>query len=204
VVKVKRTDIRNLRVTDVGLDQYLEGNHPAFFVFYMSFLKAMQDAGEVPKQLVALEILSKLFTQKVARISVEEMIQLLPVEWHGDVVPVPLPVLEALMVPYAEYSKAPDNVTLGQAWGLEGQGTTGKRRSVRNLKALRKDLSVALEIEELYHLKKFTGNNAGTESLIQEVAERRGVSVSSARKAYERFKPAARAYLSRLRLFSQT
>jgi hypothetical protein len=201
---VKRTDIRNLRVTDVGLDQYLEGNYPAFFVFYMSFLKAMQDEGEATKQLVALEILSKLFRQKVARISVEDMIELLPVEWQGDVVPVPLPVLEALMVPYAEYSRAPDNVTLGQAWGLEGQGTTGKRRSVRNLKVLRKDLAVALEIEELYHLEKFTGNKTVVEDLIQEVAVRRGVSESTARKAYERFKPAAREYLSRLRLFSQT
>ncbi len=201
---MKSTDIRNLRVTEAGLDQYLEGNYPAFFVFYMTFLKSIQDDGEVTEQLVALEILSKLFHQKVARISVEDMIELLPVEWQGDVVPVPLPVLEVLMVPYAEYSKAPEKATLGQAWGLEGKATVGQRRSSRNLKALRKGLSLALEIEEMYHLEKFSGNKTGVEYLIQEVAVRRGVSVSSARKAYERFKPAARAYLSVTQLLSDT
>lgn len=169
----------------------------------MSLLESAQDQGEVSEQQVALEILLKLFLHKTNRISIEDTIELLPKDWQGDLVPVPLPVLEALMVPYAAHAQAPEHSTLGQAWGLEGQGSTGKRRSARNLKALRKDLSLALEIEELYHLSKFLDENAGVESLIQEVTARRGVSESRARKAYDRFKLAARAYLNRLRLFSQ-
>jgi hypothetical protein len=106
------------------------------------------------------------------------------------------------MLSYFDYSRDPENSTIGTAWGLESQGTTGKRRSATNLKARKKDLLLALEIEQLYHLEKFQGKSVTVESVIQESAVRRGVSESRARKAYERFKAAAREYLSRLQLFS--
>jgi hypothetical protein len=201
---VKRTDIRNLHVTEDSFHRYAAGNYPAFFEFYTSFLDIIEDKGEVSKHLVALEILSNLFAQKHASIDVEELISMLPMKWQGHVVPVPFVVLETLMVPYAEYAKMPEGTTLGQAWGLEGKATTGQRRSARNLKALKKDLFVALEIEQLYHLDKLAGVSAAIEDLIQEVAIRRGESESGTRKAYKRFKFHARDYLRRLGLFSET
>jgi hypothetical protein len=201
---VDLTDIRTLRVTDKSLEQYLEGNYPAFLEFYMSFLKSALDQGEVSSEQVALEILSKLFLHKAPKISIEDTIELLPREWQGELVPVPLPVLEALMPRYIEYSQTPENSTIGQAWGLEGKGTTGKRRSARNLKALRTDMFLALEIEQLYHLEKFQGKGVTTESLIQECAARRGMSESRARKAHGRFKSVARGYLNSLRLFKDS
>lgn len=198
-----RNDIRTLRVTDEAISLYSESDYPTSFEFYLSFLQTIEGAGQVPKSLVALEILLKLFSQKAARISVDDMIELLPIEWQGDVVPVPMPVLETLMVPYAKHAKMPENQTLGQAWGLEGLGTNGQRRAVQKLKSLKKDYFLASQIEELYHLQKFLGENTSVETLIQDVAVRRGASVSRTRKAYDYFKMLARGHLERLGLFSE-
>ena len=201
---MKRTGIRNLHVTDESFYRYREGNYPAFFEFYTSFLEIIESKGEVSKHLVALEILSNLFAQKHASIDVEDMISMLPTKWQGHMVTVPLVVLETLMVPYTEYAKSPEGVTLGQAWGLEGKATTGQRRSARNLKALKKELFLALESEELYHVENFSGVDTALEDVIQDVAFRRGASESSTRKAYDRFKIHARDYLKRLGLFSES
>ncbi len=156
--------------------------------------EAQREAGQMVTPYIALEALGALVGGRVAGHSDAELRKAWPEAWGEESVTAPIALLAALQQGWLAYMNAPDGMTLGEAFRIEGHGQGRQRlRDMQKGKDRRRGLANEVEIE--YLSAGARGKPIPLCNAIEIVAERQGISAETVKAAHREFRDEIRAGL---------
>ncbi|MEL7259290.1 MAG: hypothetical protein AAFN80_15870 [Pseudomonadota bacterium] len=152
--------------------------------------------GKASRPYVSLELLSSMLSALENEISFDEIKEALPVEaWRNDTVEVPRALLRPLVDGWLEYRDTESKKTLDECYQLTAKKSGSKPVKEKNATIDRDIMLSNLVVEEILILR---GQNlpVNDTKAISIVAEKEGVSQSTARTAYYKFGKHTRAKIN--------
>lgn len=112
--------------------------------------ESLMKKGDIPNTFIAFEAFSMLVNGLKAGISAKRLAEIWPDEWDNRTVQVPIQLLFAIEAAWATYVGADGEKSLGQAFGMEGSLSTGRKAlTKRNIIKRQRRYANAVELEYL-------------------------------------------------------
>ena len=163
-------------VTDIDRDLAASGE-------YIANLEQLKKERKLPTNYVAFEILEYISGGLENGYSPEKLLALLPDELSKNVVPVPAPVIGALLNGWLNYKNSEIH-DMDHSFGLIGQET--RRPPVSNMKQVSKELNLVRQVVEEIYNANLDGEAITLSEAIGKLSEREKTNVSyeTIRKAW--------------------
>ena len=126
--------------------------------------------GDIPNTFIALEAMSMLVNGLKAGMSPKHLSEIWPFEWDSRTVEVPVQLLFAIEAGWATYIVADGEKSLGQAFGMEGSLSTG-RKALTKRNIARRQLRYANAVELEYISSGEDGKGKTLQTVYEEVAD---------------------------------
>lgn len=149
--------------------------------------KALIDGGEIPRAAISLDMMSSAFSAFEVGLEHQDISEGYPVRgWREDTVEVPRAWVRELVTGWRGYKDAPFGTTFGEALKLEGGGQ-GKSPVRRKFAKLKKSQNLSNAVVHEYLANLVEEGKGSQERAIETVAENEGVSVDTAKRAFDKF-----------------
>ena len=126
--------------------------------------------GDIPYTFIALEAMSMLVNGLKAGMSPKHLSEIWPFEWDSRTVEVPVQLLFAIEAGWATHIVADGEKSLGQAFGMEGSLSTG-RKALTKRNIARRQLRYANAVELEYISSGEDGKGKTLQTVYEEVAD---------------------------------
>lgn len=124
----------------------------------------------IPNTFVAFEAISMLVNGLKAGISTNRLAEIWPDEWDNRTVQVPIQLLFAIEAAWATYVGADGEKSLGQAFGMEGSLSTG-RKALTKRNIAKRQLRYANAVELEYLSSGEEGKGKTLQAVYEDVAD---------------------------------
>lgn len=154
-------------------------------------LERLRKEGVLNTPFVALEALGALSGGLVGGRSEGQLKTVWPDDWGSETIEVPLALLLSLRDAWAIYKSAPTGKTLGEAFGVEGDGIMKSK-----LHTIDKHRRLAREVELEYYKIECVKSDVRRDDAIQNVADKNGLSFDTVKEAHKAHRIKIRSVLS--------
>jgi len=150
---------------------------------YIANLEQLKKEQKLPTTYVAFEILENIFSGLENGYSAERLLEKLPIELSNNVVPVPAPVIGALLNGWLKYKNS-ETHDMDHSFGLLGDET--RRPPVSNMKQLNKELNLVRQVVEIIYNANLDGKEITLSKAMGVLSETEEIDVSyeTIRKAW--------------------
>ena len=150
---------------------------------YIANLEQLKKEQKLPTNYVAFEILENIFSGLENGYSAERLLEKLPIELSNNVVPVPAPVIGALLNGWLKYKNS-ETHDMDHSFGLLGDET--RRPPVSNMKQLNKELNLVRQVVEIIYNANLDGKEITLSEAMGVLSETEEIDVSyeTIRKAW--------------------
>jgi len=150
---------------------------------YIANLEQLKKERKLPTNYVAFEILENIFSGLENGYSAERLLEKLPIELSNNVVPVPAPVIGALLNGWLKYKNS-ETHDMDHSFGLLGDET--RRPPVSNMKQLNKELNLVRQVVEIIYNANLDGKEITLSEAMGVLSETEEIDVSyeTIRKAW--------------------
>lgn len=150
---------------------------------YIANLEQLKKERKLPTNYVAFEILENIFSGLENGHSAERLLEKLPNELSNNVIPVPAPVIGALLNGWLKYKNS-ETHDMDHSFGLLGDET--RRPPVSNMKQLNKELNLVRQVVEEIYNANLNGEAITLSEAMGKLSERDKINVSyeTIRKAW--------------------
>ena len=150
---------------------------------YIANLEQLKKERKLPTSYVAFEILENIFGGLEKGYSAENLLEKLPIELSNNIVPIPAPVIGALLNGWGKYKNSGTN-DMDQCFGLLGQETY--RPPVSNMKQVSKELNLVRQVVGIIYRANLDGKEITLSEAMGVLSETEEIDVSyeTIRKAW--------------------
>ena len=150
---------------------------------YIANLEQLKKERKLPTNYVAFEILKNIFSGLENGYSAERLLEKLPIELSNNVVPVPAPVIGALLNGWLKYKNS-ETHDMDHSFGLLGDET--RRPPVSNMKQLNKELNLVRQVVGIIYRANLDGKEITLSEAMGVLSETEEIDVSyeTIRKAW--------------------
>lgn len=150
---------------------------------YIANLEQLKKEQKLPTTYVAFEILENIFSGLENGYSAERLLEKLPIELSNNVVPVPAPVIGALLNGWLKYKNS-ETHDMDHSFGLLGDET--RRPPVSNMKQLNKELNLVRQVVGIIYRANLDGKEITLSEAMGVLSETEEIDVSyeTIRKAW--------------------
>jgi len=150
---------------------------------YIANLEQLKKEQKLPTTFVAFEILENIFSGLENGYSAERLLEKLPIELSNNVVPVPAPVIGALLNGWLKYKNS-ETHDMDHSFGLLGDET--RRPPVSNMKQLNKELNLVRQVVGIIYRANLDGKEITLSDAMGVLSETEEIDVSyeTIRKAW--------------------
>lgn len=150
---------------------------------YIANLEQLKKEQKLPTTYVAFEILENIFSGLENGYSAERLLEKLPIELSNNVVPVPAPVIGALLNGWLKYKNS-ETHDMDHSFGLLGDET--RRPPVSNMKQLNKELNLVRQVVGIIYRANLDGKEITLSDAMGVLSETEEIDVSyeTIRKAW--------------------
>jgi len=150
---------------------------------YIANLEQLKKEQKLPTNYVAFEILENIFSGLENGYSAERLLEKLPIELSNNVVPVPAPVIGALLNGWLKYKNS-ETHDMDHSFGLLGDET--RRPPVSNMKQLNKELNLVRQVVGIIYRANLDGKEITLSEAMGVLSETEEIDVSyeTIRKAW--------------------
>ena len=150
---------------------------------YIANLEQLKKERKLPTNYVAFEILENIFNGLENGYSAERLLEKLPIELSNNVVPVPAPVIGALLNGWLKYKNS-ETHDMDHSFGLLGDET--RRPPVSNMKQLNKELNLVRQVVGIIYRANLDGKEITLSDAMGVLSETEEIDVSyeTIRKAW--------------------
>ena len=146
-------------------------------------MEQLKKERKLPTNYVAFEILENIFIGLENGHSAKRLLEKLPIELSNNIVPVPAPVIGALLNGWLKYKNS-ETHDMDHSFGLLGDET--RRPPVSNVKQLSKELNLVRQVVEEIYNANLDGEAITISEAIGKLSEceKTNVSYETIRKAW--------------------